>query len=70
MGQFDGSLKDVDYPWLLTIYQTLELVIRHCQAAEDAQNEWTLELHLKMASRALKCSLEIYLEHLEEEIKK
>lgn len=70
MGKFDASLKDVDYPMLITIYEGLELVITHCEAAENAQDEWTLELHLKMASRAMRFALEVFGEHLAKEITK
>ena len=70
MGEFDTSLKDVDYPWLMTIYEGLEWVITHCEAAENAQDEWTLELHLKMASRAMRFALEVFGEHVSKEITK
>jgi hypothetical protein len=74
MGKPDGDLKgdltSVDYPMLLTIYETLELVITHCGQAENAQDERTLGLHLMMASRAMRCALELYRDHLEEENKK
>jgi len=63
----DGNLTEVDYPWLLTIYETLELVITHCGQAENAQDERTLGLHLKMASRAMRCALELYGDRLKEE---
>jgi len=64
MGGSDGSLTGVDYPWLLTIYETLELVIAHCDQAENAQDERTLGLHLRMASRAMRCALQLYGDHL------
>lgn len=54
----------------MTIYEGLELVITHCEAAENAQDEWTLELHLKMASRAMRFALEVYGEHLSKELTK
>ena len=70
MGQPNGDLTDVDYLWLMTIYEMLELVITHCEQAENAQSEWTLEANLKMASRAMRSALEIYGGHINEELKK
>jgi hypothetical protein len=52
---------------LLTIYETLELVIDHCGQAENAQDERTLGLHLRMASRAMRCALQLYGDHLDKE---
>ena len=70
MDKSDGALIDVDYSWLMTIYEGLELVIGHCEQAENAQDERTLELHLKMASRAMRFTLEVYGERLSKEITK
>jgi hypothetical protein len=67
MGEPDGNLTSVDYPWLLTMYETLELVIVHCGYAQNAQDERTLGLHLKMASRAMRCALELYGDRLDKE---
>lgn len=60
MGERDVALTDKDYPWLTTMYDVLELVIGHCEAAENAQDRLTMGVHLKMASRAMRTALELY----------
>ena len=68
MAKSKRPLTEQDYPFLLSIYEGLELVAIHCKEARNAQNDWTLELHLKMASRAMRYAMEIYRDHLEKEL--
>jgi hypothetical protein len=51
---------DVDYAFYLTMYEVLELVIVHCSRAQHADSDLAMGVDLKMASRALRCALEIY----------
>jgi hypothetical protein len=60
MGESDGALTNKDYLWLTTIHDVLELVIGHCEQAESAQDRLTMGVQLKMASRAMRCALELY----------
>jgi hypothetical protein len=50
---------DIDYGFYLTMNEVLELVVVHCERARDAENDAAMELNLKMASRAMRCALEI-----------
>ena len=70
MAKLERPLTFEDFPFLVTMYETLELVITHCEEAQNAQTSGNLELHLKMASRAMRCALEIYRDNLEMELKK
>lgn len=65
----EDELTDRDYPWLLTLDETLILCVQHLEEARDSQDRLTLGLHLKMASRALRCALEVYGMRLEKENK-
>ena len=60
MGKPDVALIDKDYLWLTTMHDVLELVIGHCEQAEQAQDRLTMGVHLKMASRAMRTALELY----------
>jgi hypothetical protein len=42
------------------MHEVLELVIAHCDQAQNAENRLAMGVHLKMASRALRCALEVY----------
>jgi hypothetical protein len=57
---------DLDYGFSLTVYEMLEEVIRHCERACEEETLVGLGEHLKMASRAMRCALEIYGWQLEE----
>jgi hypothetical protein len=54
------SEVDLNYAWHLTLYEVLELVIQHCGEAENSSDPLVIGVHLKMASRAMRCALEIY----------
>jgi hypothetical protein len=55
---------DVDYAFYLTMYEVLEDVIVHCDAAQHCENDVMLDFHIKMASRAMRCALQIQLDRL------
>jgi hypothetical protein len=61
---------DVDYAFYLTMYEVLEDVIVHCGCAQNCENDRMLEVHIKMASRAMRCVLEIYGDRLETQVRK
>ena len=55
-----------DYPYLDTMEEILWTVIEFTDAARYAKDDVTLGAYLKMASRAMRCALEIYGDHLSE----
>jgi hypothetical protein len=57
---------DIDFAFYLTMYEVLEEVIVHCGQAQNCTNDHMLEAHIKMASRAMRCALQVYLDRLEE----
>ncbi len=57
MGESSG---DLNYIWCETLNETLMLCIEHCELARHTDDELKIFVHLKMASRALRCALEIY----------
>lgn len=57
MAEFDGAL---DYGFLVTMDEVLNLVLEHSELARQADNPLMMGVHLKMASRAMRCALEIY----------
>lgn len=65
----EDKLTDEEYPWLLTLDEALILCVQHLEEARDSQDRLILGLHLKMASRALRCALEVYGMRLEQENK-
>ena len=58
-----------DVAYLDTVFEVLELVIVFAQKAQEAQNDVMLDSYLKMASRSLRCALEMHGEHLAQEMK-
>lgn len=60
MGLLDEELIDRDFPWLVTLDEALLLCVEHIDAARECQNALSLGLELKMASRALRCAMEVY----------
>lgn len=57
MEQLDG---DIDYGFHLTMNEVLGLVVDHCERARDTDDRFAMGIHIKMASRAMRCALEIY----------
>ena len=60
MAQSTDHLDSADYPWLVTLDETVLLCMDHLQAVRGAESDLIAGLHLKMASRALRCALEVY----------
>jgi hypothetical protein len=54
---------DKDFAALLTMDEMLVMVIEQCELAREASG-LKLRAHLSMASRAMRCALEIYGAHL------
>ena len=68
MGRLDDELLDSrDYPWLLALDEAMLKCLEHLEKAAVCQDGLTLGVNLKMASRALRCALEIYAMRLEKE---
>ena len=55
---------DKDFAFFLAMNETLELVMDHTELARNASDNQLLGIHLKMASRAMRCALEIYGSHI------
>jgi hypothetical protein len=49
--------------------EALELVMHHTHMSCEAEGTAKVGLHLKMASRAMRCALEIYGDYLSEIVK-
>ena len=58
-------LSDEDYPWLATLDEVLVIALLQVEEARRSQTGLELGVHLKMASRAMRCALEMFGEHLE-----
>jgi hypothetical protein len=56
----DETADDLNFAFSLTMHEVLELVIAHCDQAQNTENRLTMGVHLKMASRAMRCALEVY----------
>ena len=64
MAELESAVGDKDFAFYLTMNETLELVMDHCEIARNASDNQLLGIHLKMASRAMRCALEIYGSHI------
>ena len=53
-----------DVAYLDTMNEVLEMVLEYVAAAQRAENDVTMGVYLRMASRSLRCALEIYGDHL------
>jgi hypothetical protein len=62
MDQSDG---DLTYPYAITLYEVTEIVIEHLDKVQNTEDLLRQGVHLKMASRAMRCALEIYGSQLE-----
>jgi hypothetical protein len=47
--------------------EVLEIVLDHCEKARNTSDHRAMGVNLKMASRALRCALELYGERITEE---
>ena len=54
------DIHDANFAWVLTIEDVLEIVIAHCEDARHAEDRLRMGVYLKMASRAMRCALEVY----------
>jgi hypothetical protein len=62
MDQSDDALT---YPYAVTLDEVLEIVIEHIDKVQNTEDLLRQGVHLKMASRAMRCALEIYGSQLE-----
>ena len=68
MGKLDDEIiGPEEYPWLLTLDESMLLCLDHLEAARQCQDGLSLGVQLKMASRAMRSALEIYGMRLEKE---
>jgi hypothetical protein len=61
----DESDGDLTYPYAITLYEVLEIVIEHIDKVQNTEDLLRQGVHLKMASRAMRCALEVYGSQLE-----
>jgi hypothetical protein len=57
MEKSDDSLS---YPYAVTMDEVIEIVIEHLDIVRNTDDHLKQGVHLKMASRAMRCALEIY----------
>jgi hypothetical protein len=57
-------VSESDVAYLDTMDEVLELVLYFAECARHTQDDVALDNHLKMASRSLRCALEMHGEHL------
>ena len=57
-------MNESDFGYLNTMDEVLELVLEFAERARQAQDDVMIGAYLKMASRSLRCALEMYGEHL------
>jgi hypothetical protein len=57
--------RDDNYPFLDTMNEVLEMTAEFVEEARQSSDDVRLGAYLKMASRCLRCALEMYGEHLE-----
>ena len=60
----DQNPESRDYLYLATVGEVLEITAELIERAREAQGDIPLGAYLKMASRSLRCALEMYGEHL------
>jgi hypothetical protein len=57
-------VSESDVVYLDMMNEALELVLQFAEAARNAEDDKTLGVYLKIASRCMRCALETYGEHL------
>ena len=57
-------MRGSDVAYLDTMYEVLDLVIIFAAHAQEARDDVMLDAYLKLASRSLRCALEMHGEHL------
>ena len=58
-----------DFAYLDTVDEVLRLVMFYCEEARHSQTQLAIGVNLKMASRAMRCALELYGDHSEQKRK-
>jgi hypothetical protein len=58
MAESDDGL---DYPYAVTIDEVIDIVIEHLDIVRNTDDLVRQGVHLRMASRAMRCALEVYL---------
>ena len=58
------SYNESDFAYLDTMDEVLEMVFEFAEEARQSQDDVRMGSYLKMASRALRCALEIYRDRL------
>jgi hypothetical protein len=61
----DESDDALTYPYAVTLDEVLEIVIEHLEIVRNTDGLLKQGVHLKMASRAMRCALEVYGSQLE-----
>jgi hypothetical protein len=61
----DEPNEALSYPYAITLYEVLEIVVEHIDKTLNTDDVLKQGVHLKMASRAMRCALEIYGSQLE-----
>jgi hypothetical protein len=56
----DESDDGLTYPYAITMNEVLEIVVEHIDKVLNTDDMVKQGVHLKMASRAMRCALEIY----------
>jgi hypothetical protein len=56
----EDTPDDLNFAWVLTLDEVLEIVIEHCENARHSSDQQKIGIYLKMASRAMRCALEVY----------
>ena len=59
-------IENPDIAYLDTMNEVLEMTAEFVEQARQSQDDTRLGAYLKMASRCMRCALEIYGEHLEQ----
>lgn len=59
MSQEKTHENPLEYGFYATMEETLQLVLKHVDEARHADDDLKLFVHLKMASRAMRCALEL-----------
>jgi hypothetical protein len=67
MAESDDGL---DYPYAVTIDEVIDIVIEHLDIVRNTDDLVRQGVHLRMASRAMRCVLEVYLAWSIEQVRK
>ena len=62
--QWGTEIENPDIAYLDTMNEVLEMTAQFVEEARQSQDDVRLGAYLKMASRCMRCALEMYGEHL------